>query len=117
MVEKSVKKSKRGKEEGGSQSIDLTTFLMPSPGAERQVTAQEGVREEAAYLSDEAERIILGELTSAGNKLSKSKLYEKVTRKGVRPVAFYQALTKLVESGRVKRIFDPEIEEYVYVPS
>jgi hypothetical protein len=111
MSEKTTKKTKKEKKtEEKPQSIDLTAFLTgPSP------ETKEKSPEEKAYFTDEVEKIVLSELAQAGNKLPKSKLYEKVIRRGVKPVIFYQALTRLMEKGKVKRIFDPEIEEYVYV--
>lgn len=117
MSEKTTKKTKKEKKtEEKPQSIDLTAFLT-GPSPETKEKSPEEKNEEKAYFTDEVEKIVLSELAQAGNKLPKSKLYEKVVRRGVKPVIFYQALTRLMEKGKVKRIFDPEIEEYVYVAS
>ena len=117
MSEKSAKKTRREKRgEEKTQPTDLTFFLV---GARAEVNdnTQKEKSEEKAIFTDEAEKIILAELSQAGNKLSKSELYEKVIHRGVKPVMFYRSLTRLMERGKVKRVFDPEIEEYVYVLS
>jgi len=59
------------------------------------------------------EREIL-EFISGRGRVSKSELWSWVKRRGLSPASFYRALTKLLREGAVKRVFDEDLEEYVF---
>ncbi len=109
------KKKKKGESEG--RPLDLTAFLgEETPTAERKA---ERVGEEikAPLLTDETASLIYEKISSTPGGLGKSELYRWAKKKGIKPADLYRAIIRLVSQGKIKRVFDPEKEEYVYLPA
>jgi len=47
-------------------------------------------------------------------RVTKSELYTWSKNSGIKPAAFYNAVTSLLNKGLISRSFDPEKEEYVF---
>lgn len=79
---------------------------------ERRAGELSGV-EAATAAAGEVEGEIL-EFISGRGRVSKSELWSWVKRRGLSPASFYRALTNLLREGAVKRVFDGDLEEYVF---
>jgi DNA-binding MarR family transcriptional regulator len=90
------------------KSADLLSFL----GGE--VEARREAKVEVAGGSGELERAVISFLRSKGGKAAKSELYEWAKRRGVPPAALYNALTKMLQSGAIRRSFDESLQEIVF---
>jgi len=105
------------------EEISLLSFV-EAPSAEEREKKEEreekerragelGGVEAAAAAAGEVEGEIL-EFISGRGRVSKSELWSWVKRRGLSPASFYRALTKLLREGAVKRVFDGDLEEYVF---
>ncbi len=103
------------------EEISLLSFVeAPSAGEREKEEREEKERRagelggvEAAAVAGEVEGEIL-EFISGRGRVSKSELWSWVKRRGLSPASFYRALTKLLREGAVKRVFDEDLEEYVF---
>jgi len=82
-------------------------------GEKKRRTRELGGVEAAAAAAGEVKGEIL-EFISGRGRVSKSELWSWVKRRGLSPASFYRALTKLLREGAVKRVFDEDLEEYVF---
>jgi hypothetical protein len=96
---------KTKKEEPRSQpAADLTRFFAQPP--EQPAVSQ-------PLLSEEIERAVLNYIRRKG-RVAKSELYKWSKDSGIKPAAFYNAVTSLLSKGLISRSFDPEKEEYIF---
>ena len=110
------KKHKRKPEE-----VSLLSFVEASSTEEkkekverdRETAGEPGGIEAVAAAAGEVEGEIL-EFISGRERVSKSELWSWVKRHGLSPASFYRALTNLLKKGVVKRVFDGDLEEYVF---
>ena len=103
--------------------ISLLSFVETSSAEEREKKEERGEKERragelggveaAAAAAGEVEGEIL-EFISGRGRVSKSELWSWVKRRGLSPASFYRALTKLLREGAVKRVFDEDLEEYMF---
>ena len=102
--------------------ISLLSFVEVPSAEEREEKEERGEKErragelggvEATAAAGEVEGKIL-EFISGRGRVSKSELWSWVKRRGLSPASFYRALTKLLREGAVKRVFDGDLEEYVF---
>jgi DNA-binding MarR family transcriptional regulator len=85
-------------------TTDLTRFFGQPP--EQPAASQ-------PLLSEEVERMVLSYIRRKG-RVTKSELYKWSKDSGIKPAAFYSAVTSLLSKGLISRSFDPEKEEYVF---
>jgi len=104
------------------EEISLLSFVEAPSAGEREKEEREekerragelGGVEAAAAAAGEVEGEIL-EFISGRGRVSKSELWSWVKRRGLSPASFYRALTKLLREGAVKRVFDEDLEEYMF---
>lgn len=103
---------KKKKDEKKPPAIDITSFLT-QPGEEGGEKAE--TKEEKTLFITDIESMILSYLKSNPRGATKSELYEWSKKKGIKPAEFYKALTRLFAKKALRRYFDPEREEYVFV--
>jgi len=85
---------------------DLTRFLAQPPEQPTAPALQ-------PLLSEEVERAVLNYIRRKG-RVTKSELYKWSKDSGIKPAAFYNAVTSLLSKGLISRSFDPEKEEYIF---
>ena len=111
------RKKKKSSEEG--KSLDITAFLGGGPQPPRGEGAAGGAEAGGAIsappLLDETVDLIYNYISGFPGGVGKSELYKWAKSKGVKPADLYRAILQLVSQGKIKRVFDPEKEEYVYV--
>lgn len=107
---------RRRKKEGESgRAVDITSFFsQPSKtGKEKPPAESGGIK--APLLLSEVEKAVYERVKAAPGGIGKSELYHWAKKKGIKPADLYKAIVNLVAQGKIRRVFDPEREEYVYV--
>ncbi len=113
-----VPRKKKEKEQKGEKPVmDLTAFLTPQQPSVAEEKPEKKVPENTAkkMFTSDIEELLLNYIKSYPSGVTKSQLYEWAKKKGIKPVDFYRALTRLITNKAVKRFFDPEREEYAFI--
>jgi len=110
-------RKKKNTPEGG-KAVDITAFLGgPQPPQEktRDRGGETPTQVEAPRPAGDVVDLVYRRIKESPGGIGKSELYRWAKAKGVKPADLYRAILQLVSQGRIKRRFDPEKEEYVYV--
>jgi len=92
-------------------SVDITSFFSPEPPPER--SREPELKPGEAPQPDVESRV--AELIISRGRVRKSAIYQWSKEAGVPPAVLYRALVSLERKGVVRRVFDEEVEELVYV--
>jgi len=91
-----------------SKEMTLDSFLTSFKGGERDKKAER--REVEVGVEEEVRSFI----TSRG-RVPKSDLYAYAKRRGIKPVDLYKALKTLEDKGVIRKAFDGELKELIYI--
>lgn len=61
------------------------------------------------------EQAITSFLRSRGGKVAKSELYRWAKNRGIAPAALYAAISNMLKSGTLRRVFDESAQEVAFV--
>lgn len=99
------KAAKKGEE----KSVDLLSFF-----SEEKLEERGKVRAETSGNLSELELAVVSFLKSKGGKATKSELYQWAKKRGVAPAALYATITKMLQSGTIRRSFDESAQEIAF---
>lgn len=103
MPSKTVKK-------GEEKRVDLLSFL----SEEKPKTGGE-TKSEAPRSPNELEHAVISFLKSKGGRAAKSELYQWAKSRGVAPAALYTTIVNMLRSGALRRSFDENAQEIVFI--
>lgn len=97
----------------GKIKVDITSFIFESQREEVK-KGKKSETEDVFIVSDDIEVQLINFIRSQG-RVKKSKIYQWSKERDVTPASLYKALMTLERKGLIKKKFDENVEELVYV--